>query len=219
MALEVYWASGSPFAWRVLLALEAKRLPYQSKLLTFSKGEHKSPEYLAMNPRGKVPTLKDGDFVLYESIAIMAYLDRAYPERPIFGSSSRETGIIWRLVAENISYVCEPIQKIVAPLFTGVVSGKEAEMRAAAAAVHSELTRLDAIVAKSPWLAGAAISAADIVAFPWIPSLLRAAAKEEAKSLNLELLPLDARYPHLATWAKRIETIPGYERTYPPHWK
>src|SRR5437870_10444709 len=119
MALEVYWASGSPFAWRVLLTLEAKRLSYQSKLLTFSKGEHKSPEYLAMNPRGKVPTLKDGDFVLYESLAIMAYLDREYPERPIFGSSSRETGIIWRLVAENISYVCEPMQKVIAPLFVG----------------------------------------------------------------------------------------------------
>jgi hypothetical protein len=55
--------------------------------------------------------------------------------------------------------------------------------------------------------------------FPWIPSLLRAAAKEEAKFLNLEFLPLDARYPHLATWAKRIETIPDYKRTYPPHWK
>jgi glutathione S-transferase len=203
----------------VLLTLEAKRLPYQSKLLTFSKGEHKSPEYLAMNPRGKVPTLKDGDFVLYESLAIMAYLDRANPERPIFGTSSRETGIIWRLVAENISYVCEPIQKIVAPLFTGGVSGKEAEIRAAATTVHSELTRLEAIVGKSPWLAGAAISAADVVVFPWIASLLRAAAKEEAKPLALEFLPLDARYPHLATWAKRIEAIPGYERTYPPHWK
>ena len=79
MALEVYWASGSPFSWRVLLTLEVKQLPYQSKLLTFSKREHKSPEYLALNPRGKVPTLKDGDFVLYESLAIMAYLDSAVP--------------------------------------------------------------------------------------------------------------------------------------------
>ena len=72
MALEVYWASGSPFSWRVLLTLEVKQLPYQSKLLTFSKREHKSSEYLALNPRGKVPTLKDGDFLLSESLAIMA---------------------------------------------------------------------------------------------------------------------------------------------------
>ena len=80
-------------------------------------------------------------------------------------------------------------------------------------------TAFDGLVAKSPWLAGAAISAADIVVFPWIPSLLRAAAKEEAKPLDLGFLPLDARYPHLAAWVSRIEAIPGYERTYPPHWK
>jgi len=219
MALEVYWASGSPFAWRVLLALEAKRLPYQSRLLAFSKGEHKSPEYLTLNPRGRVPTLKDGDFVLFESLAIMVYLDREYPERPIFGNTSRETGTIWRLVSENISYVCDPIQKVVAPLFVGGASEKESEIRAAATTVHGELERLDGVVAKSLWLAGAAISAADIVVFPWIPSLLRAAAKEDARPLDLGFLPFDARYPHLAAWVARIESIPGYERTYPPHWR
>ncbi len=42
MAIDVYWGSGSPYAWRVLLALEYKRLPYTSHLLQFSKQEHKS---------------------------------------------------------------------------------------------------------------------------------------------------------------------------------
>jgi glutathione S-transferase len=121
MALEVYWASGSPFSWRVLLTLEVKQLSYQSKLLTFSRREHKSPEYLALNPRGKVPTLKEGDFLLYESLAIMAYLDSKYPERPLFGRTPREVGTIARLISENISYVCDPIGKIVGPLFSGSV--------------------------------------------------------------------------------------------------
>jgi glutathione S-transferase len=219
MALEVYWASGSPFSWRVLLTLEVKQLPYQSKLLTFSKREHKSPEYLALNPRGRVPTLKDGDFLLYESLAIMAYLDSAYPERPLFGSTPQEIGTIGRLVSENISYLCDPIGKVVGPLFFGSASEKEAEIRAAATTVYAELAQLEAVVAQSPWLAGAAISAADIVVFPWMQSLLRAAAKEAAKPLNLEFLPFDVRYPRLAAWVKRIEAIPGYERTYPPHWK
>jgi glutathione S-transferase len=219
MALEVYWASGSPFSWRVLLTLEVKQLPYQSKLLTFSKQENKSPEYLALNPRGKVPTLKDGDFVLYESLAIMTYLDSEYPGRPLFGRTPQEAGDIWRLVSEDISYVCDPIGKVVGPLFFGSASEKESEIRAAATTVSNELMHLEAAVAKSPWLAGAAISAADIVVFPWIQSLLRAAAKEAAKPLNLGFLPFDVRYPHLAAWVKRVEAIPGYERTYPPHWK
>ena len=41
MALEVFWGSGSPFSWRVLLALEYKRVPYESRLLQFAKKEHK----------------------------------------------------------------------------------------------------------------------------------------------------------------------------------
>jgi glutathione S-transferase len=48
---------------------------------------------------------------------------------------------------------------------------------------------------------------------------LRVASKDEAKPLNLGLLPLDRSYPHVAAWVKRVEAIPGYEKTYSPHWK
>ena len=104
MAIELYWGSGSPFAWRVMLTLELKGLAYESKLLEFSKRDHKSPSYLKLNPRGKVPTLKDNDFVSYESIAIMAYLDRQYPEPLLFGKTPREAGLVWRTVAECEGY-------------------------------------------------------------------------------------------------------------------
>ncbi len=82
MAIELYWGSGSPYSWRVLLALEYKRLAYDSHLLQFSKQEHKSPQMLRMNPRGRVPVLKDGDYVVFESLACLLYLDRKYPELP-----------------------------------------------------------------------------------------------------------------------------------------
>lgn len=219
MALEVYWASGSPFSWRVLLTLEVKQLPYQSKLLEFSKQENKSPEYLALNPRGKVPTLKDGNFHLSESLAIMAYLDKQCPEPPIFGRTPQETGVIWRLVSEHDSYLREAAAKIIGPFFFGGAAEKGPEIQAAAPIVHAELAHMEAAVANSPWLAGVDISAADIAVFPWIQLLLRAAAKEAAKPFKLGFLPFEERYPHLAAWVKRIEAIPGCERTYPPHWK
>ena len=104
-------------------------------------------------------------------------------------------------------------------MFLGSVAEKEAEIRAAATTVYAELVHVEAAVAKSPWLAGATISAADIVVYPWMQMLLRAAKREAAKPLNLKFLPFDVRYPHLAAWVKRIEVIPGYERTYPPHWQ
>jgi len=85
MTIELYWGSGSPYSWRVQLALEYKRIPYESHVLQFSKQEHKSPQMLRMNPRGRVPVLKDGDFVVFESLACLLYLDRKHPEPPLFG--------------------------------------------------------------------------------------------------------------------------------------
>ena len=60
MSLDFYNGSGSPFAWRVWLALEHKQVPYQIKTLSFDRREHRTPEFLAINPRGKVPAIVDG---------------------------------------------------------------------------------------------------------------------------------------------------------------
>ncbi len=219
MGLELYWGSGSPFAWRVMLTLEVKRLPYESKLLEFSKEDHKSPGYLKLNPRGKVPTLQDGDFVLYESLAIMAYLDRKYPDPPIFGTTPQETGLIWRAISETESYLVAPGAKVIVPIFFGKGLEKTDEIQEAAAAIRDELRRIDTALSGSVWLIGSSISAADITLFPLIQLLLRAASKDAAKPLNLGFSPLGQTYPNIAAWVKRVEAIPGYERTYPPHWK
>lgn len=216
---EVFWVSGSPYSWRVLLALEAKRVPYRSRLLEASKGELKSPAYLALNPRGKVPTLKDGDFVLGESLAILQYLEQKYPAPALFGRSAVETGRIWQLVSEYFSYLNGPVDRIVGPLYFGKAAEKADDIRAAAPKAHAELARLEGHVQGSKWLAGEELSAADIAIYPFVKSLLRAASRNEAKPLDLGFLPFDAAYPRLDAWMKRIESLPGYERTVPPHWR
>ena len=219
MAIELYWGSGSPFAWRVMLTLEVKRLPYESKLLEFSKQEHKTPAYLQLNPRGKVPTLKDGDFVLYESIAIMAYLDRKYPTPPIFGTTAEQTGLIWRLVLECESYLLSAGDKVVRPLFFGKGLENLNEIQTAVELIRRELKIVDGRLADSNWLVGGEISAADIAIFPLVQLLLRAAGKEAARPLDLGLVPLSQTFPNIARWVRRIEELPNYQRTYPPHWR
>ena len=52
-----------------------------------------------------------------------------------------------------------------------------------------------------------------------IQLILRAASKEAAVPFNLQWLPLSSYYPNLATWTKRVESLPNYQRTYPPHWR
>jgi len=219
MAIELYWGSGSPFAWRVMLTLELKRLPYESKLLEFSKQEHKTPQYLHLNPRGKVPTLSDGEFVLYESIAIMAYLDRKYPTPPIFGTTAEQTGLIWRSVMECESYLVSAGDKVVRPLFFGKGLEKIDEIQEAAQTIRLELKKIDDSLARSNWLVGAEISAADIAIFPMVQLLLRAAGKEAAQPFDLGLIPLSKTFPNTARWVQQIEQLPNYQRTYPPHWR
>jgi glutathione S-transferase len=219
MALELYWGSGSPFAWRVMLTLEVKGLDYESKLLEFSKSENKSPEYLKLNPRGKVPTLKDGAFVIYESLAIMTYLDRKYPTPPLFGNSPEETGQIWRLISECESYLVSAGDKVVRPIFFGKGLDKFDEIQQAAQTIRQELTTVDEQLTHSNWLVGKQITAADISVFPLVQLLLRAASKEAAQPLNLGLLPLGQSFPNVARWVERIEALPNYQRTYPPHWR
>jgi glutathione S-transferase len=219
MAIELYWSSGSPFAWRVMLTLELKGLEYESRLLELSKGEHKSPAFLRLNPRGKVPALKDGDFVLTESLAIMSYLDRKRPDPPLFGRTPEETGSIWRTLLECESYIVVAGNKVVRPIFFGKGLDNVQEIEKAAATIRGELKRIDDDLAPRQWLVGNAISAADVGLFPVIQLLLRAASKEAARPLHLGLLPLAETFPHIARWAGRIESLPNYERTYPPHWK
>jgi glutathione S-transferase len=220
VAVEVFWGSGSPFSWRVLLTLEAKGIPYESHLLEFSRRDHKTPEYLALNPRGQVPTLRDGATIVYESIAIMAYLERRYPEVPLFGLTAEETGGIWRVICETLSYLDQPTEAFTLPIYGGAVTPAEAErVRAALPAIRDELSRLEAALQGRPWLATPALSAADIAVFPIVKSLLRAASKPAASAFEHGLTPFSAGYPALAAWLTRVEALPGYERTTPPHWR
>ena len=218
MMLEVIWGSGSPFAWRVLLTLEVKGLGYESRLIQFSREEQRSPEHLALNPRGKVPVLRDGGYVLSESLAIMAYLDRKHPEPPLFGRSAEETGLIWKAISECDNYMFPPARRIAVPAFGGGPLD-EADVRAAAEELHGELGRMEQAVSARGWLAVEQLSAADLAVYPFVEALLRAADKEAVRPMGLGLLPLAERYPALEGWRQRVTTLPGYARTYPPHWR
>jgi glutathione S-transferase len=219
MALELWWGSGSPYSWRALLALEYKQLTYVSHVVQFAKQEHKSPLLLSMNPRGRVPVLKDGEYVCFESLAILHYLDRKYPERPLFGATPEEAGTIARVICEYQWYVEDHIQKIIyAILFQGV-EGRMEEVERALDYVIAEARTIESLLASSSWLVGESFSAADIIIFPGIQILLRALERREAQELRARLLPLETNFPAIAAWIKRVEALPGYERTYPPHWK
>ena len=219
MTIEVYWGSGSPFAWSVLLALEAKRIPYESRLLSFSAGDTKKPAFLAINPRGKVPAIRDGAYTLAESIAILAYVDAKYPEPPLFGRAPEETGRIWQCISDGMSYLQPAAEKVIHPLFRGGIAGREDQVREGAREVEEELAHLAAVLGDRPYLAADTLNAADLVIYPKLALFFRIAARDELKVLDLGFDGWRQRWPAIAGWFDRIAALPGFDRTYPPHWR
>jgi len=219
MAIDVYWGSGSPYSWRVLLALEYKRLPWNSHLLEFSRQEHKSPALTALNFRGRVPVLKDGDYVVFESLAVLYYLDQKYPDPPLFGHSPEEAGVIMRVICEYQSYVEEHLMRIVHAVFDGQAQENIDRLADSMHVVASEARSIEMRLSRSDWVVGESFSAADIMIFPALQLLLRALGKPAARALSSRFLPLAVNYPALERWIGRVAALPGYERTFPPHWR
>jgi glutathione S-transferase len=219
MTIDVYWGSGSPYSWRVLLALEHKGLSYESHLMHLAMQEHKSPHMLALNPRGRVPTLKDGDYVVFESLAILYYLDRKYPAKPLFGDSPEEGAVIMRVCCEFQAYIDDHLMRIVRAVLFRRGDPSSDEITYSMHMVAGEARTIEMRLSKGDWIVGDKPGAADYVIYPGIKLLLRALARPEARDLSSRFMPVDANYPALGRWLKRVEALPGYERTYPPHWR
>jgi glutathione S-transferase len=214
MSLKLYYGSGSPYAWRVQLALEHKALPYERTILSFSAGDTRKPEFVALNPRHTVPTLVDGDFVLYESNAITAYLDDAYPGRgaPLFPGDAKSRATVWRLMLEVDNYVNKAIDGVTTYAFWTKPEERDPQkLVEARAAVTAEFAQMSAYL-KGEFLVGP-LSAADFSLYPSVAFMYRARVK-------LPDFDADSLFtPELRRWKTRIEALPYFEQTVPPHWK
>ena len=218
--IEVYWGSGSTPAWRVLLGLNIKGIPFESKLLSFQKGEHKSPEQLAMNARGRVPVMKHGDFTLYESVAILAYLDRAFEQGPkLFGETAEETGIIWKETMEFLSYLEPAARTAVRAVFFNSIDEQKSQLEADRELIIKELKILNDKLLSQPFFAGSTLSAADIIIYPQLAAFVRASTKPRFEELGFSCFPLEEKLPKIHAWMQSIEALPCYDSTYPPHWR
>jgi glutathione S-transferase len=225
MALEIFWGSGSPFSWRVLLGAEIKGLAYESHLLEFSTGQMKAPDFLQMNPRGKVPVIKDDGFVLFESLPILEYFEDKSPEVPLFGKNPRERAFTRQLISEFESYLREPLFALTVDLLRTAGAGPPGQAMArealeeTAKAAQRELGTFEERIAGGSWLVGEDPSAADVAIYPFVATFQRATTKAEALAFKLGLHPLGEIYPNVRRWMGLVEALPAYERTYPPHWR
>ena len=215
MALDFYHGHGSPYSWRVWLALELKAIPYNLKVLSFSEGDTRKPEFVAINPRHQVPTIVDDGFALWESTVILEYLDERFAGgAKLYPGDARNRARIRRIAREAEQYLDrEGVDRIVEEYFYKDGAEPDAKvMETARTRVREELEG-HARELHGPFLAGEAPTAADLVVYPMVGYVKRITARKPESRLA-ELLPKP-----IAEWAARIEVLPFFDKTYPPHWR
>jgi glutathione S-transferase len=151
---------GSPSRSSIVLwMLEELGEPYGVHLLSFAKGENRAPEYLAINPMGKVPALRHGDTVITEVAAICTYLADEYPAAKLnvpVGSPKRGVYLKWLFFGPSC---------IESAVIDRAAPRKE-EARRAMLGYGDFDTTMDVVasaVAKAPYLMGKQFTAADVV--------------------------------------------------------
>ncbi len=211
MALVFYCGSGSPYAWKVWLALEHKRIPYELRLLSFDRGDTRSAAFLAVNPRGKVPAIVDAGFALWESAAIAEYFEDCYPERPLLPKDPAARASARRIAAEADTYLAPAVNRLLQVTVRNNGADDPAAIAEAQTTLLEEIERVASRMV-GDYLVGA-LSIADFAVYPHMRIARRVDERQPRNGLG-------DRWPtKIATWMKRIEALPYYDKTIPPHWK
>lgn len=196
----------SPPTWAVLLALEEKRLPHTRRLLSFADGEHRSPEMLALNPRGTIPVLTDGPRTLYETFAILEYLDLAYRSPPLMPEGLDERALALNRLHESGSLKAVGMELFAWLMRTPDEARSPERLEGMTHALRRELTFWERFYSRSAWAAGEAISLADLTVFVYVAT---------AVQLGLELTE---GYPSLARAYEAMRDRPSARATWPSTW-
>ena len=215
MSLTFYHGHGSPYSWRVWLALEHLGLPYELKVLSFADKDLTKPEFLAINPRHQVPTIVHDGFALWESLAILEYLDEIAPARRLYPGTAQERARIRRLIREDEEHLD---LKGLTPIYDELykkpegVAPDEARLEAGRGKLVEEMKYFGREL-RGDFLAGGKPCAADFVLYPDIAYVKRIGARKPQSKLD-GILPAP-----IAQWAARIEALPYFGKTFPPHWR
>lgn len=212
MALTFYYGSGSPFAWKVWLALEHKGIPYEGKRLSFDNDDTKTPQFLKINPRGQVPAIVDDGFALAQSNAICEYLEERYPDKPLLPKDVKARATVRRLIAEADDKLYNGGSELIDLVLYAEGERDLKKIAAAKEKLAKELAVWEGYLTGDYFAGG--LSLADFAIYPYMRMAVR--VEERAPGLGFKRSELP---PKCAAWLARIEALPYYAKTIPPHWK
>jgi glutathione S-transferase len=191
--LKLYGFPLSGNCHKVRLLLSMLELTHETVSVDMMAAEHRSAEFLEINPLGQVPALRDRDLVLRDSQAILIYLAQSYGGETWLPGSPKDMARVvqWLFSAAN------EIQHGPGGARLAVRFNVSVDLRGAQAIAHKILGIMDSELTDRDWLELDRPTIADLACYPYV-----ALAPEGEVSL--------APYPSVRAWIRRVEDLPGY---------
>ena len=196
LMIKLYDYPDCPFCQKVRVVLAEKDLEYEKVHVDLRKGEQKSPEFLKLNPYGKVPVLIDEEVVVYDSTIINEYLDDEYPNPRLMPEDSAGRARVRRLEEFADNSVSPPAGLVLADLNKPEAERDADRLRRYQGELQRVLARLDAMLEHREYLVGE-FSLADIAFVPRVLIL---------SQLGVEI---DAARHNLGAWLARLRERPS----------
>lgn len=193
---------------KVIAGLDLIGTEYESEQLSYFAGDHKKPEFVAINPNAALPALVDGDLVLWESNAILVYAAEKSGNIDVWPTDAKKRGDItrWLLWESNTWFpTCYTylVENVVKPILDD--KPDMAMLEDYAPTFHRNASILEDALAARAWLCAGDPTIADIAIAA--PMHLHGAQK----------LPLE-NYPNIRAWIARVEALPCWQKSDPiPH--
>jgi glutathione S-transferase len=201
MTITLYENPMSSNARKVRLLAAELDLPLERVTLDFRKGELRSPEHLARNPNGKIPTLDHDGFVVWESAAILRYLAAQRPERGLVPSDAREQALLDQWLFWYTAHLEPPVHQILVERVIKSLLGQPGNDPTILAAAQSELDRflpiLERQLGDNEYILGK-LSVLDFAAAPTL---------DMAPALQIDL----GHYANLTAWLGRMQSKPYWK--------
>ena len=206
--MKLYNSNGSPNALRTRAVIHQLDLPIEIIDVNIGNGENRTPEFLALNPNGRVPTFVDGDVVIWESRAINAYLASKAPEAGLYPADLAKRAMIdqwsyWQAIHLGPAMQAVAFERVQKKSF-GRGEADEAAIAGQLKTVADLLPILDAALAGKEWIVGK-LSLADFALATTF--ILRGPAKLGVES-----------HPNVTAWIGGVEATPGWQKAIAP-WR
>ena len=202
--MMIYHSPFSSNAKKVLMTALQLGLDHERVNVDLSKGEQRKPDFVALNPNGKVPVLVDGDLVLSESQAIMAYLADKAPNQTLYPTELRARADVNRWMFWSANHWGMAISMLnwerQVKKFLGLGDPDPAQVARGETMFHELARVLDVHLAKREWISGNSLSLADISV--GCPLMVAAPAQ----------VPL-ATYANIQRWFARVQELDSWKKT------